>query len=77
MNPVEWINYVSDNKDYLVREIRDQMPGTEFSSILPGLAPIVYLQKKHGAIELTFEAVNLEIDEFGSVKKADSLTPAR
>ena len=77
MNPAEWITYVSENSDYLVREIRDQMPNTEFSSILPGLAPIVYLRRKHGAVELTFEAVNLEIDEHGSVKKAGSLTPAR
>jgi hypothetical protein len=77
MNPAEWIDYVSHNKDYLAKEIRDHMPETDFSNILPGLAPIVYLQKKHGAIELTFEAVNLEIDEYGAVKRADALTPAQ
>ena len=77
MNPSGWSEYLTGNRDYLVKEIRDQMQETEFSNILAGLAPIVYLQKKHGAIELTFEAENLEADELGAVKRADTLTPAR
>ena len=76
MNPAEWFSFVDKNENYLVEHIRSHLLGTELSSILPGLPNTIYLRQMHGMIELTFDAVQLELDEEEKVISVDHLVPS-
>ncbi|MFH1570775.1 MAG: hypothetical protein ABIL09_22475 [Gemmatimonadota bacterium] len=67
MQPEEWIRYVADNRERLLPQLRERMPDLKFSSIMPGVFPVIYLQRPHGSVELGFLAVELTLDEAGDV----------
>lgn len=77
MNPAEWFDFMAEHKEHIVEEIRAHLPDVDFTSIVAGFPPVVYLLEKHGMIELTFEAVQLNLDNKGSVKKVEIFNPAQ
>ena len=75
MRDEEWIRFVCDNRERLVPQLRECVPDLEFSSIMPGVFPVVYLQRPHGAVELGFMALHLEIDEAGDLQGVTVVDP--
>jgi len=60
----------------LNRQLHVHLPEAQFSNITAGLPPpVVYLQQRHGRIELSFEAVRLELDETGDIASAKIVEP--
>ena len=78
MNPAEWINFVAEHKEYLIGQIRCHLPEANFTNIMAGLPPpVVYLQHKHGMIELNCEAVKIGLDNKGKVSKVEVIKPSQ
>ena len=75
MQDREWIQFVSDNRERLMPQLRECMPDVEFSNIMPGVFPVVYLQRPHGTLELGFLALHLEVDESGDVQGVTVVDP--
>ena len=76
MNPAEWFDFMAEHKEHVVKQIRTHLPDVDFTSIVTGLPPVVYLQEKHGTVELTFEAVQLNLDNKGNVNKVKIFNPS-
>jgi hypothetical protein len=70
MEERDWMLFVLLNKEILTEQLRARLPDTEFSSIDPGVYPLVYLKRFHGHVELSFLSVQLELDHDSNVGKA-------
>lgn len=75
MQDQEWIKFVVENRDRLLPQLRERVPDLEFSSIMPGVFPVVYLQRPHGAVELGFLALQLEVDKEGNIAEVKVVDP--
>lgn len=75
MQDQEWIVYITENRDRLMPQLRERVPDLEFSSVMPGLFPVVYLQRPHGAVELGFLALQLDLDEEGNIQEVKVVDP--
>ena len=76
MTPAEWMRFVAENKEQLVDQLRVHLPEAEFTNIAAGLPPsVVYLQQRHGLIELGLEAIRLELDDVGRVSGVETVEP--
>jgi len=75
MDPEEWIHFVWEHRDLLIKQLQSRLPETEFTNIAPGLYPILYLQRPHGRIELNFVAVKVGLDDKRNIKEAEIRRP--
>jgi len=75
MDPEEWIHFVWEHRDLLIKQLQSRLPEAEFTNIAPGLYPILYLQRPHGRIELNFVAVKVGLDDKRNIKEAEIRRP--
>ena len=62
MEAAEWGDFVVENKEVLMDQMLGWIPLAKFTDIFPGTPYTVYLQKKRGSLNITFESVRLEFD---------------
>ena len=77
MNPAEWFDFMEENTEHVIEQIKACLPDLDFTSIKVGLPPIVYLQQWRGMTEVTINAVKLDLDDKGNIKKVEILTPSK
>ena len=75
MDDEAWIRHVAEGRDRILPQLQALLPDIEFTSIMPGIFPIIYLQRRHGAVELGFAAVEAELDEEGAIQRVEVLEP--
>ena len=75
MQDKDWIHFIADNRERLMPQLRERVPDLEFTSIMPGAFPIVYLQRPHGTIELGFLALQLDLDDDGNIREVRVVEP--
>jgi hypothetical protein len=71
MEERDWMLFVLLNRDILAEQLRACLPGVEFSSLDPGVYPMVYLKHFHGRVELSYLAVRLELDHDSNIGRAE------
>ena len=76
MDHEEWIRFVWLNRASLIQQLQKLFPDVEFTNIDPGLYPIIYLKSLHGRVELSFQAVKIELNDEDDIREA-TLLPQR
>ena len=74
MTPAEWFDLMEENAEHVAEQIKTCLPEVDFTSIKVGLPPIVYLQQQQGRVEVTVNAVKLDLDDRGNLNKVKILT---